>query len=134
MAIPKKGSRKIMVDGRRFRWFVRRKPSYSQALGESLLSFAVELADQPAQVLHVYLDAARPDAWINAGPVTISPGLVAVVIRQAVRDGWMPETAGPTFVTTARLDRTHDENAGPASSNSELAPPSSVAAPSARPE
>lgn len=133
MAITKKGSREIIVDGRRFRWLVRRKPSYCQALGESSLSFAVELADRPAQVLYVLLDAARPDAWLNAEPVTVSPGKVADIIRRAILDGWKPDTAGSAFVTTARLDRRNDENGGGvASSTAELAPMSTVAAPPER--
>ncbi|MFI6297620.1 hypothetical protein ACIBEJ_38915 [Nonomuraea sp. NPDC050790] len=34
MAIPKKGSRLITVDGVRYRWRIRHKPSYGQGIGE----------------------------------------------------------------------------------------------------
>ncbi|TMR88031.1 hypothetical protein EJK15_68485 [Nonomuraea basaltis] len=46
MAIPKKGSRHITVDGAVLRWRVRRKPTYCQGNGWGPMTFAVELADR----------------------------------------------------------------------------------------
>ncbi|MFT5447864.1 MAG: hypothetical protein ACI9DC_003043 [Gammaproteobacteria bacterium] len=45
MALPKRGSRKITVDGTDYRWAIRRKPSDGQAIEDSNLTASVELFD-----------------------------------------------------------------------------------------
>lgn len=68
MALRKQGSRLIVVDDRRYRWIVRAKASYSQALGWSPLSLAIELDQVVGQRLHIKLDVVRPDSWIDPKP------------------------------------------------------------------
>ncbi len=36
MAIPKRGSRNIVVNGESYRWYMRRRPTYSQGLCEEI--------------------------------------------------------------------------------------------------
>lgn len=62
MAIPKKGSRLITVDGVVYRWRIRHKPTYCQDDGWGPMTFAVQLADSPAAVLLVSLPFHRPDS------------------------------------------------------------------------
>src|SRR5690242_2146820 len=64
VAIPKKGSRLITVDGTVFRWRVRHKPTYCQGMAWAPLSFAAERAEEPGAVLVVSLPRARPDNWL----------------------------------------------------------------------
>lgn len=94
MAITKRGSRRIVVDARRYIWTVRRKPSYSQALAETPLTFAVELEVGGGSVLVVDLDTPRLDNWHQAPGVVITPKLVEQTIREAIARGWRPQAKG----------------------------------------
>lgn len=102
MAIPKKGSRSIVVNGTTYRWYVRRNPTYSQCYnvwngGSGHLTFCVEHGDTPACTLVVNLPNAHPG--INAGsPVLpILPSLVAQQIERALAAGWKATTRGSAF-------------------------------------
>jgi hypothetical protein len=55
MSLVRKGSREITVDGRRFRWSVRGKPTCSQSNAWSPLSFAVEAVGEEGSILHATL-------------------------------------------------------------------------------
>ncbi|WP_221891361.1 hypothetical protein [Microbispora sp. KK1-11] len=95
MAIPRKGARLITVDGVPYRWRIRRKPTYGQAIGEGSLTFPVEPAEGPGRVLLVSLPFSRPDAWSGERTMPVRPALVAAVIRMALHRGWDPWQAGP---------------------------------------
>jgi hypothetical protein len=60
VAMPGKGSRLITVDGIRYRWLIRRRPTYSQAICGAPMTVAVELAEQPASVAVLVLQHAHP--------------------------------------------------------------------------
>jgi hypothetical protein len=94
MAIPKKGSRLITVDGTVFRWRVRRKPTYCQGNSWGPMTFAVELASAPGHILLVSLPCSRPDAWWGERTMAIRPALVTATIRTALGDGWAPRQPG----------------------------------------
>jgi hypothetical protein len=102
MALARKGSRLLTLDSVTYRWKVRRKPSHSQGIAQSPLSFAVELADQPAGRLVVLLPIARPDNWLNAPSGVATPGVVARYVAAAVEAGWVPARRGPVFKVDAR--------------------------------
>jgi hypothetical protein len=95
MSLPQKGSRSIEIDGARYRWLIRRKPTYGQGIGESGLSVAIELLDHGATLV-VVLDAHRPDAWIDPGQVSVTPRDVARFVRAGLARGWTPALAGKT--------------------------------------
>src|SRR5262245_18863619 len=106
---PRRGSRRITVDGATYRWQVRRKPTYCQAMGFTPLSFSVELAvDEARTVLVVETEALRPDSVLGASvrsPAqkvaaaadTVAPASVAHCIRDAIASGWNPAQAGKPF-------------------------------------
>ncbi|MEU1179286.1 hypothetical protein ABZ464_16840 [Streptomyces sp. NPDC005820] len=48
MALVRKGSRRIVVDGTAHHWRLRGRPTYFQALAWAPCTFAVEHADTPA--------------------------------------------------------------------------------------
>ncbi|MFD6610818.1 hypothetical protein ACFWD1_18255 [Micromonospora chalcea] len=99
MALNKRGSRSIVVGGDRYCWLVRRKPTYSQGLTWSPLSFAVERADlADCATLVVRLASPRPDNWMSAAASPVLPSLVASAIVQALERGWQPERPGSPFV------------------------------------
>jgi hypothetical protein len=77
MALPKKGSRLIKVDGIEYRWIVT-----PDDVG---LGIMVELAENPGQ---------RMGAGFEYGNI-ISPWLVRKAILHALENGWHPELQGP---------------------------------------
>ncbi|GAB1820846.1 hypothetical protein [Herbidospora sp. RD11066] len=99
MAMPKKGSRLITVDGEMFRWRVRHKP----AGGDGPLSFSAEHATRPGGVLKVTLPCARPDNWLGRQAIAVRPALVASAIRRALAEGWTRERPFSLDVTEDEL-------------------------------
>ncbi|MCO5995756.1 hypothetical protein [Actinoallomurus rhizosphaericola] len=100
MAMPKKGSRLITVDGTAYRWRVGHKPTYSQSDSWAPLTFAVERAEEPASVLLVTLPCARPDNWQGERTIAVRPLLVSGCIRRSIEQGWDSRQAGPAFTLT----------------------------------
>jgi hypothetical protein len=98
MTLARKGSRQITVDGIRFRWKVRGKPSYSQGNGWTPLVFAVEQAEQPGALLVASLPCAHPGNWLGLPAGVVLPGTVASAVKSALTEGWQPSRPGPTFV------------------------------------
>jgi hypothetical protein len=102
MAITKKGSRRIVVDGAGYRWYIRRTPSGLQHMGDSNLTVAVELeASVAVSVLVVDVGVPRPDSIQGGGGLRVCPSDVARFIRIAKEAGWQPGTAGGAFELTA---------------------------------
>lgn len=103
MALNKKGSRRITVDGVEYRWRIRKKPSYGQGLCWTPMTYAVEAVntDQPGAVLTVTTGQAHPSNWVGVEAQPIRPAHVAASIREARRQGWDPMVTGSPF----QLDR-----------------------------
>ncbi|MDB9510656.1 hypothetical protein PN499_05625 [Kamptonema animale CS-326] len=123
MSIPKKGTRKIVVEGERFIWLIRRQATNGQAdYPEGCLHVAVEHAQEPGSVLVIVTDRLHPQgfslvhgelvpvqlqdqsgeirAWrierrYAISPVT--PSEVALWIQQALQMGWLPKKSGTPF-------------------------------------
>ena len=100
MAAMKKGSKLITVDGGVYRWRVRKRPSFAQAVAVSPLSFAVERADARGAVLIVTMPSSHPGHWAGAAALPVIPSMVAAMIRRALERGWQPERPGPAFPLT----------------------------------
>lgn len=97
MAILRRGARTINVDGTDFRWNMRRKPTYSQGLGWSKLSVAVEQSGCRGCVLVGHLPQFHSGNWVGEAVSPVLPSQVAHLIRAAVAAGWNPEKAGKPF-------------------------------------
>jgi len=100
MALARRGSRRIVVDGLVFRWLVRRRPTYCQALGWSPLTFVAELRDGSGALLVMALPGAHPGNWLGLPGTAVRPATVAAGIRQAMAAGWQPRRPGPAFALT----------------------------------
>jgi hypothetical protein len=96
MAMPKKGSRRIVVDGQPYRWRVPRAGTYPQLAYGTALALSVEHAGGGA-VLMVVCAGARHGNWANAPGTTVTPGRIAGLIRRALVVGWVPTAPGPAF-------------------------------------
>ena len=93
MALPKKGTRRIAIEGEHYRWIV--------SPNDGFITLVVELAESPGQCLTAffnYLDLYEP-----AGPgrlkivgqrCSIRPGVVRAVIEAALESGWRPKATG----------------------------------------
>ncbi|MEH2208706.1 MAG: hypothetical protein V7K53_32335 [Nostoc sp.] len=122
MSIPKKGTRKIIVNGEPFIWLIRRQPTNVQAdYADGYLHVAVEHATDPGSVLVIITDRLHPQGYslINSELVPIqlqelgevrawriepryeitavTPKDVALWIKQAMEIGWLPKKSGITF-------------------------------------
>mgnify|MGYP000262085500 CR=1 FL=1 len=90
MAIPRKGSRTIKLGHEIFRWYIRKKPTYSQGLNWSNLTLAVECVDDAERgTLLVDLAVSRPDNWIAPHQTAVTPSVVRKAIAAAVEAGWV---------------------------------------------
>jgi hypothetical protein len=110
MAIPRKGSRKIEVEGHRLIWRIRRKPTHSQGVASSPMTIAVASASGRGSKLILELDVTRPDAWLLPSAVSVTPADVAHLVLKALSDGWQPEVDGNSVVkkvTLGQLEAAH---------------------------
>lgn len=97
MALVRKGSRRIVVDGAAYRWRLRGRPTYFQGLAWSPCTFAVEHADSPGATLVVTADQPHSSNWIGRKADPVLPSGVAATVRLALRDGWTPTAPGSAF-------------------------------------
>jgi len=86
LALRKKGTRRITVDGAVYRWRVVGGARCCIACAWGRFDFAAEKVDQNGPVLLAYT---------SAFPVV--PSVVEVGIRRALSKGWRPEQPGPAF-------------------------------------
>ena len=97
MAIPKKGSRKIVVESKEYRWTIRSKPTYSQGAFGDDMTAAVELAENPGSVLSVTFPWMRCDSWIGNPEIPVTPKDIESYIKAAILEGWSPQLKGSAF-------------------------------------
>ncbi|MFW3473478.1 hypothetical protein ACN24M_19630 [Streptomyces microflavus] len=97
MAMGRKGSRRIVVGGTAYRWRMRRKPTYLQALGWTPCAYAVEQADGPGTTLVVSTDQPHPSNWFGCEAQPVLPSDVARAVQLALCEGWNPSTPGSPF-------------------------------------
>jgi hypothetical protein len=98
MALPRKGTRLIEVDGAEYRWLIRRKPTYSQGNAWVPMTVAIELCEEPQQSLIVELSDVRPDNWAASSSAQVTPAQVVELIRSGLADGWQPSKPGSPHV------------------------------------
>ncbi|MGW1544196.1 hypothetical protein ACWCPM_28830 [Streptomyces sp. NPDC002309] len=97
MALGRKGSRRIVVGGTTYRWRLRRRPTYSQAIGWSPCTYAVEHAEHPGTTLVVTTDQPHTGNWLGLPGSPVPPSDVADAIDAALRQGWVPTRTGSPF-------------------------------------
>ncbi|MFI1521089.1 hypothetical protein [Kitasatospora cineracea] len=112
MALAKKGSRRIVVDGVEYRWRVSSKHWCCDS-DPRPLGYAVEHAARPGTTLVV--DTGRPAVF---PPEAVSdqlvlPAEVAAGIRAALADGWTPDADGPPFALCLSAPRSVGRPPGP---------------------
>ncbi|MEZ4382679.1 MAG: hypothetical protein R3A79_15180 [Nannocystaceae bacterium] len=104
MSIPRRGSRAITVDGVRYRWRLRGRPTAGQRSGDSplLVAIAADAGDGPALLVeHRYQH--HPAVARARGHYTqvVTPAEVAAYVRQGIAAGWRPHAPGRPFTLEA---------------------------------
>ncbi|GAA0677110.1 hypothetical protein GCM10010193_32950 [Kitasatospora atroaurantiaca] len=89
MALRKKGTRLITVDGMAYRWRVSGGAGCCTGCASGRFEFVVEQADQKGAVLM---------AATSAFPVV--PSIVGAGVRAALDQGWQPARRGSAFRLT----------------------------------
>ncbi|GHB80525.1 hypothetical protein GCM10010347_58860 [Streptomyces cirratus] len=97
MALVKRGSRLITVDGTTYRWRLRGRPTYDQGLVHSPLTYAAEHAETPGTILVIKTNQPHPSNWLGTQGSPVLPAQVADGIRTALAAGWTPENPGSPF-------------------------------------
>lgn len=97
MALRKKGSRLITIDGTTYRWRLRGRPTYDQGLVQSPLTYAIEHADSPGTTLVITTNQPHPSNWLGTQGSPVLPAQVAESIRTALASGWIPQVPGSPF-------------------------------------
>ncbi|WP_442805460.1 hypothetical protein [Streptomyces sp. GMR22] len=113
MALVRKGSRRIVVDGTAYRWRLRRRPTYLQGLAWSPCTFAVEHAEAPGTTLVVTTSQPHPSNWLGREAKPVRPADVAEAIELALGTGWDPEAPGRPFHLDLSLARCCRAGPGP---------------------
>ncbi|WUP91606.1 hypothetical protein OHT77_24125 [Streptomyces sp. NBC_00252] len=96
MALVRKGSRRIVVDGMVYRWRLGGRPTYFQGMAWSPCTFAVEHA-APGVTLVVATDQPHSNNWFGREAEPVLPSGVAAAVRLARREGWTPTAPGSPF-------------------------------------
>ncbi len=102
MAVRKKGSRRITVDGVEYIWRVPRRPSRMAWDGNIGFIVTVQRVDRIGSVLALCSDHRHPTVarvW-GSQVVSVLPSQVADGIRQALAAGWQPGSPGGDFGLT----------------------------------
>jgi hypothetical protein len=102
MAILKKGSRQLVVDGVTYRWRTRHKPTYDQGLTLSDLIVAVERLDVKGAILVVKMGRPHLGNWMTGRSTGVTPSEVTHLIHCALRLGWKPAASGKPFTLNAK--------------------------------
>ncbi|CAL2085922.1 hypothetical protein [Tenacibaculum sp. 190524A05c] len=100
MAIPKKGSRKIIVNNEKYKWLIRKKGTYSQTVfGNGKLHIAIELEENPGASLFIISDRSHPNDIETKSINPIKPSDISNWILQAYDLGWNPSDMGKPLQT-----------------------------------
>lgn len=87
MGIPKKGSRKIDINGRPFRFLVKETTIDGHRDQKELSVVVQEDVDKPGNVLRLRAPYGHP----------VTPEFILEVVQEAFTQGWIPEQRGSAF-------------------------------------
>jgi hypothetical protein len=100
MALPRKGSRKIVVGGTTYRWTIRRKATEAQKEeADAHATVAVERVEGGASKLVIWTSHAHPQNYFVINRKAVKPSDVRSWIEKSIDLGWNPSGRG---VTVAR--------------------------------
>jgi len=89
MALSKRKSRTISVNGVKYRWAL--------SPDSGCMWLIIEDADSPGQLVEARFDihdAVAPDGRLSSQRACVSPGVVRTIILHALHRGWHPQQRG----------------------------------------
>jgi len=102
MALNKKNSRKIVVDGESYRYSV--SATSLDAAGNYRLNVTLQSEDDGARLVvrglvtrDFWLDISKPGMKTEEDYPTVTPRHIKSIIRLAVDSDWQPQKTGPAF-------------------------------------
>lgn len=86
-----------MVDEVTYRWSIRSRPTYAQALAMSPMTAAIVKDECAGSTLIATFDVARPDNWMRQHSSPVTPAIIERAIRTALSEGWRSDENGSPF-------------------------------------
>ncbi len=111
MAIRKRGSKRITVEGILYLWQVRKRKTSQQGIGTGKITLVIAALNKPSTTLLIDLERAYDNYWLDfklTQPVL--PNEVEQWIRQAIAQGWQPLEAGKPFEMKPLLENSIPSN------------------------
>jgi hypothetical protein len=96
MAVRKRASRRIVVDGVEYRWRIAPRPTNGEFDYAGSMVASVQRAENSGQVLFVSC-GLRAGNILGQPGVSVTPRGIAGAIRNALAAGWRPNERGEPF-------------------------------------
>lgn len=94
MALPKKGFRKISVNGEQFLWKIRKKISWEE-IHDGQLKIPIQHVSG-GQLLYLTIGYSR-SYFAEINEFNITPSMIELCIKKAILDGWNFNSKGKVF-------------------------------------
>ena len=94
MSLPKKGFRKIIIDGNEFLWKVRKKINWNE-IHDGQLGIPVQNKDG-GQLLILTIGYSR-SYFTEKNEFQITLSIIEICIKEAIKNGWNHKSIGPKF-------------------------------------
>jgi hypothetical protein len=102
MAIPKKGSKRILFDGEHYRWLIRNEPTPTQSKSEDgKLTIVVGHSEINGSLLVIYTDLPYPKDSVSYKITAVLPSDIRRWMKNAIQTGWQPRKLGKQFELNA---------------------------------
>lgn len=98
MAIPKKGSRKIVVDGYEFVWKFRKRMGHNERHG---VDYLIPIQYMDRQILLISTGYNRSDFYFD-DIFSVTPSIIEKCIRFSISQGWQFEKKLPPLEIDCR--------------------------------
>jgi hypothetical protein len=112
MSIPRKKSRRIVVEGRPFRWMLKGRPRYFGDTPGCFRFVAQEDVERPGRVLAAWLVSklwTEDHDLFGCHRASVLPSDAAAIIQRGLQTGWDPVDRGSSFELNINLDLTEYE-------------------------
>lgn len=91
MSLPRKGLRKITVQGSKFEWTIRKRPTSGQLYHKKKLLAAVQIVSESDKgLLLIDFGVSPPGNWRNPHKTSVTPQIIEAAITKALKEGWDP--------------------------------------------
>lgn len=104
MAMSKKYSRRITVDGVVYRWLITPRPTVMEFDYAGAMIAMVQLAEEPAALLFVNC-GLRAGNILSVPGAVVTPRRIANSIRAALAAGWKPKEVGAKFRIALQVEK-----------------------------